>query len=195
MKITKDQPKRKILRLKDFDYSTEGAYFVTICTNNLEDYFGKVIHEEMVLNRPGKMIEEWWKKLERKYEEVILDEFIVMPNHLHGILMIVRDILVGTDPRVRPKNKGKPVGADPRVRPANKSTLSDFIKWFKTMTTNHYIRNVKVENWKPFDKKLWQRSFYDRIIRNEKELNNIREYIMNNPLKWEWEKGNVSNIG
>jgi REP element-mobilizing transposase RayT len=192
LKISKDQPKRKILRLKDFDYTTEGAYFVTICTRNMEDYFGKVIYEEMILNKSGQMIEEWWKKLEKKYEEIILDEYIIMPNHLHGVLMIIRDKPVGTDPRVRPDNKDKPVGADLRVRP--NPSLSDFIKWFKTMTTNHYIRNVKVENWKPFDKKLWQRSFYERIIRNEKDLNNIREYIINNPLKWEWEKGHVHNI-
>jgi REP element-mobilizing transposase RayT len=173
-------PKRKLLRLKDFDYSTEAAYFVTICTRNKEEFFGRVITEKMVLNDPGKMIEEWWKKLEHRYEDVILEKYIVMPNHLHGIIMIIRDDIVWADPCVRPKKN---------------LSLSDIIKWFKIMTTNQYIKNVKERNWRTFDKRLWQRSFYDRIIRDGRELNNIRAYIMNNPIKWKWEKTDPENIG
>jgi len=172
-----DYPKRKLLRLKDYDYSTEAAYFVTIRTKNKEKFFGRVVNEKMNLNKPGKMIEEWWKGIEQKFQNVVLDEYIVMPNHFHGIIMIIRELTVEADQCVRPPE-----------------SLSDIIKWFKTMTTNEYIRNVKDKNWKPFNRQLWQRSFYDRIIRNEKELNNVRAYIMNNPLRWEWEKENPKNI-
>lgn len=166
------------MRLKGYDYTSESAYFVTIRTKDKKEIFGQVINEKVFLNEPGKLIESWWKKIEQKYSEAVLDKYIIMPNHFHGIIMLIRDFYVGADPCVRP----------------DKSSLSDIIKWFKTMTTNEYIRNVKDKNWIPFNKQLWQRSFYDRIIRNEKELENIRAYIMNNPIRWEWEKNNPENI-
>jgi putative transposase len=149
----------------------------------------------MILNDPGKMIDEWWKRLEQKYEVILLDEYVVMPNHFHGIIMIIKDDYVKADPLVLQRKKvvRNYVGADPCVRPQRNTTLSDILQWFKTMTTNEYIENVKVKKWKPFNKKLWQRSYYDRIIRNERELYNIRAYIINNPVKWEWEKN--ENIG
>jgi putative transposase len=163
MKQESNYPKRKLLRLKDFDYSTEAAYFVTIHANDNEELFGKIVDEKMILNDIGKMIGEWWKKLEQKYKDILLDEYIVMPNHFHGIIMIIKDDYVREDPYVLQRNKvvGDYVGADPRVRPQRNIALSDILQWFKTMTTNEYIKNVKSKNWKPFNKKLWQRSYYD----------------------------------
>ncbi len=97
-----------------------------------------------------------------------------MPNHIHGIIQITQ--IVGADLRVCPNNnQGEHIG----------SPLHKMVQWFKTMTTNEYIRNVKNNNWPPFNSKLWQRNYYEHIIRNERELNKIREYIIHNPLKWE----------
>ncbi len=89
---------------------------------------------------------------------------------------------LGADLRVWPNETGEHIG----------SSLRNVIRWFKTMTTNEYIRHVKYDGWKPFDSKLWQRNYYEHIIRNEKELNRIREYILNNPLKWELDEEYVS---
>jgi hypothetical protein len=114
-----------------------------------------------------------------------------MPNHFHGII-----IIVGADLRVCPENadlrvcpdinnndnyRGEHIGQGEHIG----SPLHKIVQWFKTMTTNDYIKNVRTYNWKPFNKKLWQRNYYEHIIRNEIELDKIREYILNNPMNWE----------
>lgn len=166
-------PKRRSIRLKDYDYSTEGAYFVTICTKHAHNLFGRIEKEHILLNYPGKMIEKWWLVLENKFPTIVIDEYVIMPNHLHGILFIV-----GADQRVCPDHSqaGAHAGAPLRM------PLSKVIQWFKTMTTNEYIRGVKNQGWWPFDKKLWQRNYYEHVIRHEIELYKLREYIINNPV-------------
>ncbi|MCK4396605.1 transposase [candidate division WOR-3 bacterium] len=167
---------RKSIRLNGFDYSQEGLYFVTICTNNQVCFLGEVLNDEMVLTDAGRLVEKWWLKLPDKFPNIELDYYVVMPNHFHGIISIV-----GADPCVCPDNlTGEHAG----------SPLHSIMQWFKTMSTNEYIRGVKQLGWMPFNKKFWQRSYYEHIIRNEKELNRIREYIQNNPLKWELDREN-----
>jgi len=167
------------IRLKNYDYSQSGAYFVTICTHNREFLFCEIVNCKIVLNEKGKMVEKWWYELNNKFTNIETDLYVVMPNHFHGILVINNppveaDIRVCTD-NITDQSKGEHTG----------SALHKIVQWFKTMTTNDYIKNVKTKNWAPFDKKLWQRNYYEHIIRNEIELNRVREYIMNNPLKWE----------
>jgi len=167
---------RKSIRLNGFDYSQEGLYFVTICTNNQVCFLGEVLNDEMVLTDAGRLVEKWWLKLPDKFPNIELDYYVVMPNHFHGIISIV-----GADPCVCPDNlTGEHAG----------SPLQSIMQWFKTMSTNEYIRGVKQLGWMPFNRKFWQRSYYEHIIRNEKELNRIREYIQNNPLKWELDREN-----
>ena len=106
-----------------------------------------------------------------------------MPNHIHGIISIV-----GANPRGRPNNdNGQTHGSAP--------TLGIIVQWFKTLTTNYYIKGVKNNNWKPFSGKLWQRNYYEHIIRNDGELNKIREYIKNNPINWENDSENMTRRG
>jgi len=157
---------RQSIRLKNYDYASDGAYFLTICAQNKEHGFGDVIDGKMVLNPAGKMIKEWLFELKNKFKNIELDEYIIMPNHIHLIIFIMNST----------------------------RDIPQIVQWFKTMMTNEYIRNVKQNNWKPFDKKIWQRNYYDRIIRNEKELNKIRKYIFENPLKWELDKNNPENL-
>jgi REP element-mobilizing transposase RayT len=184
MKFNPDIHHRHSIRLQGYDYSQIGAYFVTVCTKNRKCLFGDVVNGKMVLNDAGKMIEKWYFELTNKFHDIQCDQYIIMPNHIHFII-----INVGADLRVCPDDMGEHIGSPLRVCPDDMgehigSPLHKIIQWFKTMTTNEYIRNVKNNGWEPFDKKLWQRNYYEHIICNEQELNKIREYIINNPLNW-----------
>ena len=177
---TPSLPERKNIRLKEYDYSQAGAYFITICVQNRKCLFGHIVNQEMQLNDAGKMIDKWWNELQNKFTNIQLDQYVIMPNHFHGIVFInnVPDVSVGADLRVCPQNNletGAHAGAP----------LQTIIQWFKTMTTNDYIRHVKNDRWQSFDKKLWQRNYYEHVIRNDVSLNEIRDYIINNPLNWE----------
>ena len=110
----------------------------------------------MQLNDPGRMVKRWWDELIKKFPSLTLDEMVIMPNHLHGILFSGKTNLA----------------------------LGDAIEWFKTMTTNEYIRGVKGLGWRCFPGRLWQRDYFERVIRNEEELHAIREYIRQNPAQW-----------
>ena len=171
------QTKRKSIRLKDYDYSEPGDYFVTICTQDKKCLFGKIIDCEMRSNDVGKMVEKVWQEIPQSYPNIEIDEFTIMPNHLHGIITIV-----GADPRVRP---GQTQGFAP-----TRLSLPAVIHRFKSLTTKYYIDNVKTKSWPPFEKRLWQRNYYEHIIRDENDLNKIRDYIISNPGVWTEDKEN-----
>jgi REP element-mobilizing transposase RayT len=159
------------LRLDTWNYSNPGAYFLTICAHQRKRLFdaGDV----------KRMIEFWWRRIGECFENTGIDEFIIMPDHLHGIILILDD--EGGPARrpapTRDQADSVGVGAHPRVRPH----IVEMIQWFKTMSTNAYIHGVYERGWPEFEGHLWQRGYYDRIIRNEKELAAIREYIQSNP--------------
>jgi REP element-mobilizing transposase RayT len=167
-------PNRKDLRIKNYDYFQAGYYFVTICTEGKRHLLGDVVDGYMKLNNVGQMIEKWVEKLHNQYGNIELDEFVIMPNHIHLIVVIV-----GDDPCVVPPVTNSNAGTHTGV------PLHTVIQWFKTMSTNEYIKGVKSGEYPTFDKRIWQRNYYEHVIRNDKELNEIREYIVNNPLKWE----------
>ncbi len=181
---------RRPIRLKNYDYSKPGYYYVTICTQNRECLFGNIMDGEMVFSAAGNMIQKWWLELENKYTNIGLDIFQIMPNHIHGIIIINN---VGANLCVRPYDKNKEEilnGQTHRSAP----TIGRMIQWIKTMTTNEYIRSVKQNRWEPFKNRLWQRNYYEHIIRNDKELDEIRKYITENPAKWAEDKDNPVNI-
>ena len=163
-------PKRKNTRLKEFDYSQSSYYFVTICLKNRKEFFSHIINSELILTEFGKILDEVWNNLP-KYYNVELDYYTIMPDHFHGIVIIDNKLNVKDD------LENKPL------------TLSDIIGKFKLLSTRKIRDILDIEN--EFE---WQKSFYDRIIRNEKELYNIRKYIQENPLKWEIEKNNPVNL-
>lgn len=187
-KFNPDIHHRRSVRLKDYDYSQDGAYFVTVCVQNRVCLFGEIVDGVMCLNDAGKMVEQWWMELNNKFPDIETDTFTVMPNHFHGIIMIVGAALCGR-PDFTEGNQDKE-GQPHRVAP----TLGTIMDWFKTMTTNEYIRHVKQDNWLPFPGKLWQRNYHERIIRNDEELNRTREYIMFNPARWAEDEDNPMNI-
>jgi putative transposase len=271
-----DRHHRRSIRLRGVDYRHAGAYFVTICVQDRRILFGEIVADEMRLNDAGRMVERWWGELARKFPGVRTDAFVVMPDHVHGIIMIREgndadpsnpnvnesneNATVGADPWIRPPqdnndiddtntahvdsiadsdvinvggyadpplrndfddtgannnefNENATVGADvpirqprddaefgadsvdpvanandPRVR--FNASLSDIIQWFKIMTTNEYIRGVKHSGWPPFRKRVWQRDYYEQIIRGDEVLARVRRYILDNPARWAQDSDN-----
>ena len=204
-------PNRHSSRLQNYDYSAPGWYFVTICTQNRICLFGEIVNQKMVLNNAGQIINEWWSKIPERFANVALDQFQIMPNHIHGIIQIVGAIPCNrpVDPAipcnrpstVSPNHSGENVVSPLQQRerrqrgkqriPNTYNGLGRYISWFKRMTTNEYIRNVKQHNLPPFAGKIFQRNYYERIIRNKNELNRIRQYIKLNPQTWERDKNNL----
>ncbi len=170
---------RKSNRLKGYNYSTPGWYFVTICVKDMNCVFGDVIDENMVLNEVGKIVKKRWLWLRENFEYIGLDEFIIMPNHMHGIV-IINNNYTEIIPQI-----GTILGLSLRRRRHN--PLSKSINAFKT-TSSKKIHQLGISF-------QWQRSFYDHIINFEKnELENIRDYIKNNPTKWNWDRENINGI-
>ena len=162
------QKNRQSPRHEGFDYTQSGAYFVTICTKNRVCLFGEIRSDAMILNPAGRMIERWLQKIPSKFPDLDIDSAVVMPNHIHGVLLKYSVITLNQTGETTDGN----------------ISLSDAIQWFKTMTTNEYIKGVRRFQWSPFQRRLWQRSFYDHVIRSEEELVKYRMYITENPLKW-----------
>lgn len=149
--------KRQSIRLKEFDYSQEGQYFITICTQGHLPLFGEIKLEEMVANQIGIIVINQWFQLPDRFKGIQLDAFVVMPNHIHGIITILESLSGQTI--------GKMIGA------------------YKSLAANDYIKHCKANNL-PVEK-LWQRNYYEHIIRDEDDYSRIVDYIENNPLKWE----------
>jgi len=201
MKFNPNIHHRRSIRLKGYDYSSAGYYFITMCTKNRLHMFGEIRNNQMILNNAGKMVQKWWILLANKFNNIELHEKILMPNHFHGIIQIKP---VGADQHVRLKTfyslDGHPsihsLDGHPSIHsldghPSIHSldghvgpSLHVMVQWFKTMSTNEYIRNVKQNGWRRFDKKLWQRDYYEHIIRDDNALQRISKYIQMNPTKW-----------
>jgi REP element-mobilizing transposase RayT len=145
----------------------------------------------MMPNEPGRVIERWWHELARKFPGITPGEFVVMPNHFHGIIEIGENT-VGADLRVCPDEEGAHTGA-PLPESPYRVSLSEIIQWFKTMTTNEYIRGVKGSGWEPFPGRLWQRNYYEHIIRDDPEFSRIVQYTRDNPLMWSSDPENPSS--
>jgi putative transposase len=199
---------RRSIRLADYHYANPGAYFVTICTHHGICLFGAIQGTEMSSNDAGRMISRWWAELASKYAHVRPDMHVVMPNHFHGIIIIEDD--PSSDPPVADASVGAALrGRPPTSRPLEPrfpyehaahegaheaAPLSDIIGWLKTMTTNEYIRGVKTRGWPRFVGHLWQRDYFERVIRSENELLKVREYVLNNPAKWEDDPNHPSRL-
>jgi len=170
MKYNPEIHHRKSIRLQEYDYSQSGYYFVTICTHKRENIFGKIIDSKMILNELGEIIKDELLKSEEIRDEIKIDYYVIMPNHIHAIIIIEKQKSDSSDIVVAN-------GRSPLRMPSK--SLSSFISGFKSVCTKrvNIIRNS-------LGIPLWQRNYYEHIIRNEKELFEIRKYIENNPINW-----------
>ena len=169
---------RRSIRLKNYDYSSQGAYFITIVTQNRECIFGEIINGSMHLNDYGKIIQHCWLEILNNFPNAQLDEFVIMPNHVHGIIFILENS--ESDSNINRANDI--VGANDysplRNRPCGTSKkIGSIVRGFKIGVTKWFREHTDIYN-------VWQRNYYERIIRNDYELNNIRRYIIENPLNW-----------
>jgi putative transposase len=178
--ITSD---RKSIRLKEYDYSQPGEYFITICTHNHECMFGEIVSGEMRLNEFGEIAEEEWFRTEIIRSNVKLDSFAIMPNHIYGIIVLIE----------MEKNPGRDTSRRvPTIEQFGKPTTNSIptiVRLFKSAAAK---RINEMRNTPSFP--VWQSRFYDRIIRNDRELNNIRDYIQNNVLRWAFDKNDPETI-
>ncbi|SHJ32118.1 REP element-mobilizing transposase RayT [Desulfatibacillum alkenivorans DSM 16219] len=175
--------RHKSIRLKNYDYSRPGAYYITICTQDKACLLGQVVNRKTVPSDAGKMVRQIWEEIPSRYPGVRLDAFVLMPNHIHGIIILERKSSL-QDCNQRGAESGRPQGYLAAM------SLSDIVRRFKTLTTRKYIDGVNQLGWPRFNGKLWQQNFYDHIIRKEESLHSIREYIANNPAQWELDKYN-----
>ncbi len=175
-------PQRQSQRLKNYDYSRIGAYFITICVAKRICLFGDIRDESMHLNRFGEIVKKCWNDLMTQYPSINLDDFVVMPNHVHGIIVIDKSV-GSTFNNSTGDDRGNAGGETPPLRQT--ATLSQIIGYFKYQSTKdiNAFRNMT-------GIPVWQRSFYDHVIRDETSWNRIREYISTNPLRWQMDREN-----
>lgn len=215
---------RRSIRLKGYDYSLSGYYFITLYVKNGLSLFGEIIDHQMILNDAGRMVEKWYAELAHKFPDIECGEYMVMPNHFHCILFnnghgnakmqnsagivhisnahavranlcvcpLPANLCVCPPPAnlcvcPLPPNKNSPqekekeeiLGEHPG------SPLRSVIQWYKTMSTNEYIRGVKTLGWKRFDGKLWHINYWEHIIRTQHSFDAIAAYILHNPQNWD----------
>ena len=187
---------RKSIRWKGYDYTQAGAYFVTIVTHQRTELFGAIVDGEMILNPAGKIVQWEWQNLSQQFRFIELGAFIVMPNHFHGIL-IFHDIVGATHPARTSKIEGNPSvlevhssnsDGSPLPHGPKSGSLGAIIGQFKSRVTK---RIWKMPPWRGTP--IWQRNYYDRIIRDEREMDAIWRYIESNPLNWATDNENPVN--
>jgi putative transposase len=177
-----DPARRRSLRLKGYDYRQAGAYFVTICTQGRECLFGEVVDGQMQLNTLGEIVHRTWNDLPNHVAGMGLDEFVVMPNHVHGIIVMADESVVGAG--------SVGAGSEPAPTTTKRHGLPEIIRQFKTFSArriNEHRGTAGVQ--------VWQRNYYEHIIRDEASLNRIREYIVNNPPQWAQDRENPDPVG
>jgi len=162
------QPVRRSIRLHNFDYSSNNLYFVTICTKNRQNIFVGADYyppANIKLNNIGKIAKQYWEEIPHHYPFVSLNQFVIMPNHIHGIITIKRKMRADNNPPLHTVT----------------GTIGAIVRGYKIGVTKWCRENTNIYD-------VWQRNYYEHIIRNEDDLNRIRKYIHNNPSNWTKDK-------
>jgi putative transposase len=175
---------RRSIRLAQYDYALAGAYFVTVCAHERACLFGDVVDSDMRLNEAGRLVQAAWDELPGRFPGVELDAFVTMPNHVHGIIVIVR----GAAERGAGIVAAGP-GAASSAPTSPTATLGDVMRAFKSISALYVNRQLNRSG------SLWQRNYYERIIRDEAELHRMREYIKTNPARWADDSENPAGKG
>jgi len=178
-KKEQQRKRRRSIRLKGYDYSGAGAYFVMIVTQDRLCLFGEVLGGEIRLNDAGRMAEQCWYDIPIHFPNIVLDEFIVMPNHVHGVVTITNSVGAKDYSPLPLTIQPPPIGTS--------KTVGSVVRGFKVGVTKWFRNNSETYT-------VWQRNYHEHIIRNEKSLNRIREYILDNPLRWDMDRENPLNV-
>ena len=191
MRFDPDIHFRRSIRLQNYDYSTAGAYFITICTFERECLLGDVVAGEMRLNAAGQCVAMILDSLPERYPDVEVDAFVIMPNHIHGIITITGDVPVGAiheSPDLNLPQRERAIRESP-LPDRRAMTLSKVIGYLK-MNTAKRINQLRNNPGVP----VWQRNYYERVIRNELELESIQQYIVDNPAKWQEDENHPAHL-
>ncbi|MDB9436973.1 transposase [Dolichospermum lemmermannii CS-548] len=191
---------RRSIRLKVYDYTQQGAYFVTICTHQRNCLFGEIVDGEIKLNTNGEIARDSWLSIPRHFKNVELDEFVIMPNHLHGIIIIESSEVAGEALANQDFSQQQNLssqcfaptvytGETVKINGTKPQSLAAITQNYKSVSTRQINRMNKAKG-----NVIWQRNYYEHIIRNEEALNNIREYIVNNPINWVKDQENPANF-
>jgi len=191
----------KSIRLQNWDYSNPGYYFITTCVKDRRCVFGKIVNDKMVLNELGYIVQRCWYDLLNHYNNCKLDAYIIMPNHVHGVIQInYPNVETGLKQRnvnthfnvetgLKQRNVNTHFNVETGLKPVSTDKiqypLSEIVRGFKTFSSRKINLNNSNINFQ------WQKSYYDHVIRGEKDLNRIRNYIQNNPLKWSRDRNNI----
>lgn len=165
--------------MQHWDYSSDGEYFVTICTKNRKEYFGEIRNGIMGLNEMGCIVNKFWVNTLNHFDNIELGEYVIMPNHIHGIIIIQHPVETIHESSLRVMD----------IKQRRKMLIPKIIGRFK-MQSAKYI-NLLINN---VGKPIWQQNYYDHIIRSDRDYYNICEYIQNNPRKWEQDRNNAENL-
>jgi REP element-mobilizing transposase RayT len=215
---------RRSIRLQGYDYSQTGLYFITICIHNRQCLFGRIENNEMQLSEFGCIAHKQWSTLNERFPHIQLDEFQIMPNHMHGIVHIVGATLAvarnnqdavarnnqdavarnnqdavarNNQDAVADDGRGNDKGAGASPAPTAAKTIGDIVGAYKSLVANECLTIHKQKfvgsDFIPAMEKIWQRNYYEHIIRNETSYHRIRKYIIDNPARWQDDKFNPAN--
>ena len=209
MKSKSNFPQRRAMRLRDYDYSQSGAYFVTICAQHRKCLFGAITDGKMRLNEIGQIVVECWNHTRQHFPSVGLGESVIMPNHFHGIIswgitetriphppenINTRRSEVSSSVDVNPTNRRGEVSSSVNVNPTNRRgevsspTLGKIVAYFKYQSTKYINQHHNTPG-----TRVWQRNYHDHIIRDDPDLQRLRQYIQDNPMKWELDQLHPDN--
>ena len=173
-----NQSRRRATRLYGYDYAQTAGYFVTMCVQHQGCLFGKIIDGQTQLNETGKIVVECWRRIPQHFSSAELDVCVVMPNHIHGVILLDTR---GTSlpPRSQPNRSGE----------VSSPTLGQVVAYFKFQSTKYINEHRDMPG-----ARVWQRNYYDHVIRDERDLQRIRQYVTDNPMRWELDLLHPNNL-
>ena len=193
MNSKSDLPRRRAMRLRGYDYSQPGAYFITTCVQHRKCLFGTIIDGGMRLNKIGQIVVECWNRISQHFPSVELGDSVIMPNHFHGIISWNnRRGEVSSPDDITPNRRGE-VSSSNVITPNRRGEVSSpalgkIIAYFKYQSTKHINQHHNTPG-----TRIWQRNYHDHIIRDDPDLQRLRQYIQDNPMKWELDQLHPDN--
>ena len=181
MQLKPRRPRRRATRLRDYDYGQTGGYFVTICAQDQECLFGRIIGGRLQLSKIGKIVAKCWNRIPKHFLSVELDVCVVMPNHIHGIIVLGTRAARFPCPSTRSQPDRRGEVASP--------TLGQVVAYFKYQSTKSINQHRDMPG-----TRIWQRNYYDHVIRDDRDLQRIRQYITDNPMQWELDQLHPKNL-